>query len=61
MIKSPVWVRCLNCGNEWYLEEYGSKYKCCCPVCSSGEYEKDYGYFKRISNNLQGEYREEQA
>lgn len=44
MIKTPVWVKCLSCGKKWYLEEYGKRFKCGCPVCNSIEYEIDHEY-----------------
>ena len=44
MTKFIGWVVCLECGHKWFLEQYGSKTRCCCPICSSKEYEVDNNY-----------------
>lgn len=41
MIEDSYWVRCLNCGYEYYIEIYSSKIVIKCPVCGSKEYEED--------------------
>lgn len=43
MIRNHVgWVVCLCCGHTFYLEEYNTRKKQCCPSCKSSEYEPEY-------------------
>jgi Zn finger protein HypA/HybF involved in hydrogenase expression len=40
-----IWVICLSCGHQYFLERHTSKMKCRCPKCVSKEYivADDYG------------------
>jgi Zn finger protein HypA/HybF involved in hydrogenase expression len=52
-MKLEKWVRCLNCGHEYYLERYTDKNEIGCPKCLSKE--NDYNEIRGVTiadNNI---------